>query len=56
VFDSVRYYVALALLQAAMQALTNASMKYLDYPAKMLFKSSRMVPTMLFGAIFQVIM
>lgn len=37
-----------------MQALTNISMMYLNYPAKVLFKSSRMVPIMCFGVIWQV--
>lgn len=42
-------YVILSILQALMQGLTNVSMHYLNYPAKTLFKSSRLVLTMLFG-------
>jgi hypothetical protein len=38
---------ALLAMQAAMQGLTNLSMRWLNYPAKMLFKSSRVIPTML---------
>lgn len=41
-------------LQAVMQGLTNVSMMYLNYPAKVLFKSSRMVPIMCFGVVWQV--
>ncbi|CAM9375004.1 unnamed protein product, partial [Discosporangium mesarthrocarpum] len=36
-----------------MQALTNISMAYLNYPAKVLFKSSRVVPIMCFGMFCQ---
>lgn len=43
------YYVLLATLQATMQGLTNLSMRWLNYPAKMLFKSSRVIPTMIVG-------
>ena len=42
------------LFQAVMQGLTNVSMMYLNYPAKVLFKSSRMVPIMCFGVVWQV--
>lgn len=37
-----------------MQGMTNVSMMYLNYPAKVLFKSSRMVPIMCFGVVWQV--
>jgi len=43
------YYILLATLQATMQGLTNLSMRWLNYPAKMLFKSSRVIPTMIVG-------
>jgi len=36
-----------------MQGFTNLSMHYLNYPAKMLFKSSRVLVTILFGAVFR---
>ena len=48
----VAYCVSLAVLQASMQALSNLSIKYLNYPAKVLFKSSRVIPTMMFGVLF----
>ena len=48
----MRYYVCLGAAQAVMQGLTNLSMMYLNYPAKVLFKSSRMVCTILVGALF----
>ena len=35
-----------------MQGLTNVSMHYLNYPAKTLFKSSRLVLTMVVGYLF----
>ena len=41
-----------SVLQSSMQGLSNLSMRYLNYPAKVLFKSSRVLPTMLFGVIF----
>ncbi|CAM9434140.1 unnamed protein product [Sphacelaria rigidula] len=47
------YYFFLGLLQACMQGLTNVSMMFLHYPAKVLFKSSRMVPIMCFGVLWQ---
>ncbi|CAM9647254.1 unnamed protein product [Ectocarpus sp. 13 AM-2016] len=49
----LRIYFGLGLLQAVMQGLTNVSMMYLNYPAKVLFKSSRMVPIMCFGVVWQ---
>ena len=48
-----RQYFILAALQVVMQGFTNLSMHYLNYPAKMLFKSSRVLVTMLVGAIFR---
>eukprot|EP01041_Mallomonas_annulata_P001917 gene1917-3725_t len=48
----LRYYAVLSLLQVMMQGLTNISMHYLNYPAKTLFKSSRVIMTMLFGILF----
>ncbi len=46
------YYLLLAALQASMQGLTNLSMRWLNYPAKMLFKSSRVIPTMAVGILY----
>ena len=43
--------MALAVLQSSMQGLSNLSMRYLNYPAKVLFKSSRVLPTMFFGVV-----
>jgi len=42
---------AIRVCQASMQGLSNMSMSYLNYPAKVLFKSSRVLPTMLFGVL-----
>lgn len=48
----ILFSVSLAVLQASMQGLSNLSMRYLNYPAKVLFKSSKVIPTMLFGVVF----
>lgn len=48
-----RQYTILACLQVLMQGFTNLSMHYLNYPAKMLFKSSRILVTMLVGIVFR---
>ncbi|CAB1103647.1 unnamed protein product [Ectocarpus sp. CCAP 1310/34] len=49
----LRLYFGLGFLQAVMQGLTNVSMMYLNFPAKVLFKSSRIVPIMCFGVVWQ---
>eukprot|EP00586_Coscinodiscus_wailesii_P002050 CAMPEP_0172484662 /NCGR_PEP_ID=MMETSP1066-20121228/12211_1 /TAXON_ID=671091 /ORGANISM="Coscinodiscus wailesii, Strain CCMP2513" /LENGTH=503 /DNA_ID=CAMNT_0013249325 /DNA_START=55 /DNA_END=1567 /DNA_ORIENTATION=- len=45
------FYLGLSLLRAVDLAMTNMAMQYINYPAKTLMKSSRVVFTMLFGAI-----
>lgn len=45
-------YIILGFLQVIMQGFTNLSMKYLNYPAKTMFKSSRVIMTMLVGVGF----
>jgi drug/metabolite transporter (DMT)-like permease len=45
-------YIILGFLQVFMQGFTNLSMHYLNYPAKTMFKSSRVIMTMLFGVFF----
>ena len=45
-------YIILGFLQVLMQGFTNLSMHYLNYPAKTMFKSSRVIMTMLFGVAF----
>ena len=52
---SFGFFSFTSYVQAVMQGLTNVSMMYLNYPAKVLFKSSRMVPIMCFGVVWQVI-
>ncbi len=47
----IKYYILLAILRAIDSCLTNMSMAYLNYPAKTLMKSSRVVFTMLFGTL-----
>ena len=46
-----RQYVILAALQVVMQGFTNLSMHYLNYPTKTLFKSSRVIVTMIVGVL-----
>lgn len=42
-------YLGLSLLRALDLAMTNLAMQYINYPAKTLMKSSRVVFTMIFG-------
>lgn len=42
-------YLGLSLLRAVDLGMTNLSMQYINYPAKTLMKSSRVVFTMMFG-------
>jgi len=42
-------YLGLSLLRAVDLAMTNMAMQYINYPAKTLMKSSRVVFTMIFG-------
>eukprot|EP00934_Nitzschia_sp_Nitz4_P001869 Nitzschia sp. Nitz4//scaffold64_size103689//45105//46723//NITZ4_004433-RA/size103689-snap-gene-0.114-mRNA-1//1//CDS//3329556121//1869//frame0 len=44
-------YLALSLLRAVDLGMTNIAMQYINYPAKTLMKSSRVVFTMIFGVI-----
>jgi hypothetical protein len=44
-------YLGLSLLRALDLGMTNLAMQYINYPAKTLLKSSRVVFTMLFGVI-----
>jgi len=44
-------YVSLSLLRAVDLGMTNLAMQYINYPAKTLMKSSRVVFTMFFGVV-----
>jgi UAA transporter family len=44
-------YLGLSLLRAVDLAMTNMAMQYINYPAKTLMKSSRVVFTMIFGVV-----
>jgi len=44
-----KLYLGLSMLRAVDLAMTNLAMQYINYPAKTLMKSSRVVFTMLFG-------
>jgi len=46
-------YLGLSLLRAVDLAMTNLAMQYINYPAKTLMKSSRVVFTMIFGVLIQ---
>lgn len=45
----IQYYCLFSILHVTMQGCTNLAMQYLNYPAKTLFKSSRVIVTMIFG-------
>ena len=47
----IKYYIFLSILRAIDASMTNMAMAYVNYPAKTLMKSSRVVFTMLFGTI-----
>lgn len=47
----LQLYMGLSLLRAVDLAMTNLAMQYINYPAKTLIKSSRVVFTMLFGVL-----
>mmetsp|Transcript_12605 Transcript_12605/g.18116 ORF Transcript_12605/g.18116 Transcript_12605/m.18116 type:complete len:349 (-) Transcript_12605:2222-3268(-) len=44
-------YIGLSILRAIDLGMTNLSMQYMNYPAKTMMKSSRVVFTMLFGVV-----
>jgi len=48
-----KWYIILSLFRALDLSMTNMAMAYINYPAKTLMKSSRVVFTMLFGAVIQ---
>ena len=48
---SWQLYLGLSLLRALDLGMTNLAMQYINYPAKTLMKSSRIVFTMIFGVI-----
>ncbi len=47
-----RYGVVLAVMQVTNQCLSNIAMQHVNYTVKVLFKSSRIVPTMIFGVFY----
>ncbi len=49
----MKLYVFLSILRAIDAGMTNMAMAYVNYPAKTLMKSSRVVFTMLFGALIR---
>lgn len=46
-------YLVLSVLTFSGMAFTNASLKYINYPTRVLFKSSKLVPTMIVGTLMQ---
>mmetsp|Transcript_41528 Transcript_41528/g.109548 ORF Transcript_41528/g.109548 Transcript_41528/m.109548 type:complete len:360 (+) Transcript_41528:69-1148(+) len=46
-------YLKLSLLTLSGMYFTNWSLKYLNYPTRVLFKSSKLVPTMVMGTVMQ---
>ncbi|GFH49596.1 solute carrier family 35 (adenosine 3'-phospho 5'-phosphosulfate transporter), member B3 [Chaetoceros tenuissimus] len=47
----MHFYILLSILRAIDSSMTNMAMQYINYPAKTLMKSSRVVFTMIFGTI-----
>lgn len=45
----IHYYIGISAVRAVDLAMTNLAMQYINYPAKTLMKSSRIVFTMIFG-------
>jgi len=50
---SLMSYLKLSLLTLTGMYFTNASLQYLNYPTRVLFKSSKLVPTMVMGTVMQ---
>ena len=50
---SLRNYLKLSLLTLSGMYFTNWSLQYLNYPTRVLFKSSKLVPTMAMGTVMQ---
>jgi len=50
---SLMSYLKLSLLTLSGMYFTNWSLKYLNYPTRVLFKSSKLVPTMVMGTLMQ---
>ena len=50
---SLQSYLKLSLLTLSGMYFTNWSLQYLNYPTRVLFKSSKLVPTMLAGTVMQ---
>ena len=48
----LQLYMGLSLLRAVDLGMTNMAMQFINYPAKTLMKSSRIVFTMIFGVLF----
>ncbi len=48
----MRHYVLLAVFQTTNQSLSYIAMQYVNYTVKVLFKSSRILTTMMFGALY----
>ncbi len=48
----IRYYVMLITMQAANLCFTNLSMQYVNFTTKVLIKSSKIIPIILFGAFY----
>ena len=46
-------YLILSTLTFSGMAFTNASLKYINYPTRVLFKSSKLLPTMIVGSLMQ---
>lgn len=50
---SLQYYALLALTTSGGMYFTNWSLEYLNYPTRIMFKSSKVIPVMVVGALMQ---
>ena len=49
----LKQYLLLSVLTFSGMAFTNASLQYINYPTRVLFKSSKLLPTMIVGTLMQ---
>ncbi len=49
----LKYYILLAFLTVATMGLSNTSLRYLNYPTQVIFKSCKLIPVMIGGIFMQ---
>jgi len=48
----MQHYLALSILIAASSLLSNIALEYINYPVRVIFRSSKVIPTMLVGVLW----